>query len=111
MASASPGVTWRSMSRRMTSSPVPLFTVLPMPLATRTLRTLLLFFMLLPAVAAGKNNLLFGGSPSAGYWVAVLRGRGAPFVERLEGGRNGYNVPDASVPGGTHRRGGGPPRP
>src|SRR4051812_50154327 len=101
MASASPGVTWRSMSRRMTSSPVPLFTVLPMPLATRTLRTLLLLFMLLPAVAAGKNNPLFGDSPSAGHGLAVSRGGGAPFGERREGGRNDYNVAEPRGPGGT----------
>ena len=100
MASASPGVTSRSMSRRMTSSLVPLFTVLPMPLA---LRTLLLFFMLCPLTvhAAGRTILVFGDSLSAGYGLAISRGWVALLEEKLKRERIDYSVANASVSGET----------
>src|SRR3954470_176553 len=100
MASASPEVTSRSMSRRMTSSLVPLFTVLPMPFA---LRTLLFLSMLCPLAvfAAGKTILVFGDSLSAGYGLAISRGWVALLEEKLKRERIDYSVANASVSGET----------
>jgi acyl-CoA thioesterase I len=84
----------------MTRSLVPLLTVLPMPLA---IRTLLLFFMLCPLAvgAAGKTILVFGDSLSAGYGLAISRGWVALLEERLKRERIDYTVANASVSGDT----------
>jgi acyl-CoA thioesterase-1 len=69
----------------------------------RAIRTLLLFFMLLPAAAgaAGKTILVFGDSLSAGYGLALSRGWVALLEERLRRERIDYSVANASVSGDT----------
>src|SRR3954470_2187264 len=105
-ASASPWVTARSMSRRITRSESPLFTVLPMPRALRTLT----FFMLLASSGAGfcaeKSILVFGDSLSAAYGIAQARGWVALLVERLKRERSDYSVVNASISGETTAGGG-----
>src|SRR5260221_8206916 len=108
IAAASPGVISRSMSRKMTRSLSPLFTVLPMPRAARTLAffTLsLLFFMALLApvgvVAAEKSILVLGDSVSAAYGLAQARGWVALLGERLKRERLDYIVVHASISGET----------
>jgi acyl-CoA thioesterase-1 len=100
MASASPEVTSSPMSRRMTRSLVPLNTLLPMPLA---IRTLLFLFMLCPLMgsAAGKTILVFGDSLSAGYGLAMSRGWVSLLEEKLKQERIDYSVANASVSGDT----------
>src|SRR5437773_1376155 len=99
-ASASPGVTARSMSRRMTSSPFPLRTFLPMPFA---LKMLVLLFMLwaLGAAAAEKSILVFGDSLSAAYGIAQSRGWVALLEDRVKRERPDYSVANASISGET----------
>src|SRR3954453_23341793 len=89
------------MSRRITRSESPLFTVLPMPRALRTLT----FFMLLASSGAGfcaeKSILIFGDSLSAAYGIAQARGWVALLAERLKRERLDYSVVNASISGDT----------
>src|SRR5258705_12054524 len=102
IATASPGVTARSMSRRMTRSASPLFTVLPMPRAVKTW----LFFMLVVAaptvLAAEKSILVVGDSVSAAFGIAQARGWVALLGERLKRERLAYIVVNASISGATN---------
>src|SRR6266850_7614592 len=99
-ATASPGVTSRSMSRRMTSSPAPLFTALPMRFAITT--GLLLCMLWAPgAVAAEKSILVFGDSLSAAYGIAQSRGWVALLADKLKRERPDYSVANASISGET----------
>src|SRR5687768_6954014 len=107
-ATASPRVTSRSISRKITRSLAPLFTVLPMP---RAVSTLLLFIvlplwvvLLLPAFAAPaaeKSILVLGDSLSAAYGIARERGWVALLEERLKRERLDYSVVNASISGDT----------
>src|SRR5687768_10038257 len=98
-ATASPGVTARSISRRMTRSESPLFTVLPMP---RALSTLLLICMLSVAEAAAPRSIVvFGDSLSSAYGIAQARGWVALLGERLKRERADYIVVNASISGET----------
>src|SRR5688572_31561599 len=82
-ATASPAVTLRSISRRMTRSLEPLFTVLPMPRALRIVFSLLLMFLGTAAsVANGKTVLVYGDSLSAAYGMNAQRGWVALLEER-----------------------------
>src|SRR6267142_154815 len=108
IAAASPGVISRSMSRRMTRSLSPLFTVLPMPRAARTLAfftlSLLLFITLLApvgVVAAEKSIVVLGDSVSAAYGLTQARGWVALLGERLKRERLDYIVVNASISGET----------
>src|SRR5690349_9092971 len=89
------------MSRRMTRSESPLFTVLPMPRAARTL--LLAIALSLPSVAfaAEKSILVFGDSLSAAYGIAQARGWVNLLAERLKRERPDYIVVNASISGET----------
>src|SRR5207244_4718090 len=88
-----------------TSSPVPLFTALPMPLAFRTrFRTLGFLLCMLSAAgaaAAEKSILVFGDSLSAAYGIARSRGWVALLEERLKRERLDYSVVNASISGET----------
>src|SRR5678810_927109 len=101
IATASPCVTARSMSRRMTRSASPLFTVLPMPRAVKTW----LFFVLIVAApgvpAAERSILVVGDSVSAAFGIAQARGWVALLGERLKRERLDYSVVNASVTGET----------
>src|SRR5574341_1075212 len=101
-ATASPRVTSRSISRRITRSLAPLFTVFPMP---RAVRTLLLFIcLLLPAVApsaAERSILVMGDSLSAAYGIPRDRGWVALLGERLKREQTNYIVVNASISGET----------
>src|SRR3970040_2828975 len=81
-APTSPGMTARSISRRITRSASPLFTVLPMPRAARTLVACL--FMCLSFGAWGKTILVFGDSLLAAYGIAAKRGWVTLLAERLQ---------------------------
>src|SRR3990170_7096835 len=101
-ATASPRVTSRSISRKITRSLAPLFTVLPMPRAVSTL--LLFIVMSLPvfaAPAAKKSILVLGDSLSAAYGIARERGWVALLEERLKRERLDYSVVNASISGDT----------
>jgi acyl-CoA thioesterase-1 len=101
-ATASPGVTARSISRRMTRSDSPLFTVFPMP---RAIKTWLLIGMLSIGGAARASQqqtiLVFGDSLSAAYGIAQARGWVALLAERLKRERPDYSVVNASISGET----------
>src|SRR5439155_14244772 len=98
-ATASPGVTARSISRRITRSESPLFTVFPMP---RAISTLLLMCMLSVAQAAPQGPIVvFGDSLSAAYGIAQARGWVALLGERLKRERADYSVVNASISGDT----------
>src|SRR5262245_9670579 len=99
-ATASPRVTARSISRRMTRSDSPLFTVLPMPRAVKTL----LFCMLLASgspAAAQRSILVLGDSISSAYGLSPARGWVALLGERLRPERLDYIVANASISGDT----------
>src|SRR5688572_10930582 len=98
-ATASPRVTSRSISRKMTRSLVPLFTVLPMPRALSTL--LLIVVLALPAAAAAKSILVVGDSLSAAYGIARGQGWVALLEARLKNERIDYSVVNASISGDT----------
>src|SRR5688500_15881126 len=100
-ASASPGVTSRSISRRMTRSESPLFTVLPMPRAVRTFLFVMLFSAAYAAAGAERSILVFGDSLSAAYGIAQARGWVALLEERLKREQLDYSVVNASVSGDT----------
>jgi acyl-CoA thioesterase I len=99
-ATTSPGMTASSISRRITRSVSPLFTVLPMPRAARTLVATCLF-MCLSFGAWGKTILVFGDSLSAAYGIAAQRGWVALLAERLQRERLDYSVVNASISGET----------
>ena len=99
-ATASPRVTARSISRRMTSSEVPLFTLLPMPRALKTLLFCMLFAFGAPA-AAQRSILILGDSLSAAYGIPQSRGWVALLDARLKRERPDYIVANASVSGET----------
>jgi acyl-CoA thioesterase I len=99
-ATASPRVTARSISRRMTSSEVPLFTLLPMPRALKTLLFCMLFAFGAPA-AAQRSILILGDSLSAAYGISQARGWVALLDARLKRERPDYIVANASVSGDT----------
>src|SRR6185295_2817208 len=99
-ASASPGVTARSMSRRMTSSPLPLRTTLPMPLAIRMFFSLAMLWAAC-GFAAEKSILVYGDSLSAAYGIAQSRGWVALLGERVKRERADYSVANASISGDT----------
>src|SRR5262245_6282454 len=100
-ATASPGVTARSISRRMTRSELPLFTVLPMPRAVKTLLFCMLSVLAAPAAAAERSILVLGDSISSAYGIAQSRGWVALLGERLKRERPDYIVANASVSGDT----------
>src|SRR5436190_17769304 len=103
IATASRAMTSRSISRRMTRSLSPLFTVLPMPRACRT--ALLLFWLVSMSVwgvaHAASPLLVFGDSLSAPYGIAEKRGWVSLLVERLKKERLDYRVVNASISGET----------
>src|SRR5262245_2852794 len=99
-ATASPAVTARSISRRMTRSELPLFTVLPMPRAVKTLLFCMLLALAAPA-AAQRSILILGDSISSAYGIAQSRGWVALLGERLKRERADYIVANASVSGDT----------
>ena len=99
-ATASPCVTERSISRRMTSSDSPLFTVLPMPRAIRTLLFVMLIAFGAPA-AAQQAVLVMGDSLSAAYGISQARGWVSLLAERLKRERPDYIVVNASISGDT----------
>lgn len=99
-ATASPRVTARSISRKMTSSEVPLFTLLPMPRALKTLLFCMLFAFGAPA-AAQRSILILGDSLSAAYGIPQARGWVALLDARLKRERPDYIVANASVSGDT----------
>lgn len=102
MATASPAVTLRSISRRMTRSLSPLFTVLPMPRALRIVGLLLFICLGWAAPAAqGKTVLVYGDSLSAAYGMPERRGWVALLDERLKRERPDYSVANASISGET----------
>src|SRR5512145_1756362 len=98
-ATASPRVTARSISRRITRSASPLFTVLPMPRAITTL--LLVVVLTAPAWAAEKSILVVGDSLSAAYGIPRNRGWVALLEERLKRELPDYIVVNASFSGDT----------
>src|SRR5687768_2656631 len=100
-ASASPGVTARSISRRMTRSESPLFTVLPMPRAVRTFLFVMLFSAAYAAAGAERSILVFGDSLSAAYGIAQARGWVSLLAERVKRERPDYIVANASISGET----------
>lgn len=100
MATDSPGMTSRPISRRMTRSLSPLFTVLPMPRAARTLAACL-FMCLFSGGAWAKTILVYGDSLSAAYGIAAQRGWVALLGERLKRERPDYSVVNASISGET----------
>ena len=101
MASASPEVISSSMSRRMTRSPSPLLTVLPMPRATRTLVLLVALFIPAWGSAAEKSILVFGDSLSAAYGIPQASGWVSLLAERVKRERPDYRVVNASISGET----------
>src|SRR3990172_4629499 len=102
IATASPGVTARSISRRMTRPLVPLFTTLPMPRAIRTLLFSMLFAVAVGAPAAPERSILvYGDSLSAAYGIAQTPGWGALLEERLKREQPDYIVVNASISGET----------
>src|SRR5260221_10472647 len=108
-ATASPRVTSSSMSRRMTRSDSPLFTVLPMPRAVSTLLLSMVFAFSAPA-AAERSILGFGDSLSAAYGISQARGWVALLAERLKRERLDYIVVNASISGEiSNRRAARPP--
>src|SRR5438067_6976686 len=88
------------MSRTMTSSASPLFTVLPMPLAARTLAFVCMLWAL-SAAAAEKSILVVGDSLSAAYGFERSRGWVALLEDRLKRERLDYSVVNASISGET----------
>src|SRR6188474_708156 len=101
IATASPCVTARSMSRRMTRSASPLLTVLPMLRAVRTWLLLVLIVAAPAASAAERSILVIGDSVSAAFGIAPARGWVALLGERLKRERLDYSVVNASVSGET----------
>src|SRR5262245_9223776 len=103
IATASPAVTLKSISRRMTRSLEPLLTVLPMPRALRIVFFSLLFICLASAAAAapGKTVLVYGDSLSAAYGMPERHGWVALLQERFRRERPDYNVVNASISGET----------
>src|SRR4026209_809952 len=89
------------MSRRITRSESPLFTVLPMPRAARTLLLLIVLPISFAVSAAEKSILVLGDSISAAYGMAQGRGWVALLGERLKRERLDYSVVNASVSGET----------
>ena len=101
-ATASPCVTSRSISRRMTRSFVPLFTVLPMPRARQHAVVVLMRLSSHCAAAAAERSILvFGDSLSAAYGIPRQRGWVALLEERLKRERLDYIVVNASISGET----------
>src|SRR5512134_3811750 len=93
MATASPAVTLRSISRRMTRSLSPLFTVLPMPRALRIVLSLLFICLGWAAPAAhGKTVLVYGDSLSSAYGMPESSGWVALLEQRLRRERPDYSV-------------------
>ena len=84
----------------MTSSEVPLFTLLPMPRALKTLLFCMLFAFGAPA-AAQRSILILGDSLSAAYGIPQARGWVALLDARLKRERPDYIVANASVSGDT----------
>ena len=107
MASASPLVTDRSMSRKMTRSLSPLLTVLPMPRAIKTLLLVVMFVLGAAgsAVAAERTILVYGDSLSAAYGIPRERGWVALLEKRLAAEGYDYSVVNASISGETTRGG------
>src|SRR5689334_22384629 len=122
IATASPDVTPRSISCRMTRSLSPLLTVLPMPRAESTevsatarvatagsvsRRFIFLFAFLVTALlpgwsaAAGGTILVYGDSLSAAYGIAQERGWVALLEARLKREKANYSVANASISGET----------
>ena len=72
-----------------------------MPLAIRTLVSLLLMAVALGAGAAEKSILVFGDSLSAAYGIPSARGWVALLEEKLKRERADYSVANASISGET----------
>src|SRR5258706_10709253 len=102
IATASPAVTLKSISRRMTRSLVPLLTVLPMPRALRIVFVLLVMCLASTAAAApAKTVLVYGDSLSSAYGMPERQGWVALLDERLKNERPDYSVVNASISGET----------
>src|SRR5688572_2078656 len=101
-ATASPAVTLRSISRRMTRSLSPLLTVLPMPRALRIVFSLWFIFLGFAASAApGHKVLVYGDSLSSAYGMPSQLGWVALLDERLKQEQADYSVVNASISGET----------